>query len=114
MHTTVIDGETIAASGAFTSKPVAVPGEHAHFSLQWVITGNGTAKFECLDSNDGITYILDTGYDIETAQTKTTGPGSDGINKASFSPRPSEAVKIICTETGGANSVTVTAVLVTT
>jgi len=49
MHTTVIDGETIAASGAFTSKPVAVPGEHAYFSLQWVITGNGTAKFECLD-----------------------------------------------------------------
>lgn len=114
MHVTVINAQTIALSTSYTSKPVAVPGEHAYFSLSWVITGDGTAKFECENSADGIAYVLDTAYDIATAQTKTTGPGSDGKNMASFTPQPSEAIKIKCTEIGGANSITVTAVLITT
>jgi len=113
MHTIVLDGVAIAKNGNYTSKPIVIPGEHAHFALSWVITGDGTVKFECENSADGITFVLDTSYDISTAQTKTTGPGSDGTNMASFSPRASEAIKIKCTE-ADVNTVTVTAVLITT
>lgn len=114
MHTTVINAKTIALSGTYTSKPVVVPADHAHFALHWVLSGDGTGKFECENSTDGVTFILDTSYDIATGQLKTSGPGGAGTNIASFSPRPSEAIKIKVTETGGANSITVTAVLVTT
>ena len=113
MHKILIDGETISASGTFTSKPVGIPRLDEFFSLQWTITGDGTAKFEVLCSADGALYIEDT-TDIITGQTKTTGPAGDGINMGLFEPYPCEAMKIKCTETGTSNSITVTAVLITT
>ena len=114
MNKIVINAETIIASGVFTSKPVLVPCNCSNFGLQWVITDDGTGKFEVETSgNGGSTFIEDT-TDIATAQTKTTGPDGAGNNSTVFSPVPCEAVRIKCTETGTADSIVVTAILTIT
>ena len=114
MHTVVINAETIALSSSFTSKPISVPADHNHFALEWVITGNGTGKFEYEASADGKVYVLDNATPIKTGQTKTSGPGGDGIDMKEFAPRACEAIKIKCSETAGANNIAVTATLITT
>ena len=114
MHKVVINAETIAASGTFTSQGIAIPEVHSHFSLYWEVTGDGTAKFEYESSPDGEHYVLDDGTAIATGRVKNDGPVSDGIDMVDFSPLPCEALKIKCTETGTASSITITAVLCTT
>jgi hypothetical protein len=114
MHIIVIDGESIDASGSFTSKGVSIPSEHNGFSLYWAVSGNGECKFEYLASPDGKHYVLDDSDAIASAQTKTSGPGSDGIDMVNFAPWPCDAIAIKCTETGTSASVTVTAILCTT
>lgn len=107
--------ESIDASGSDTSdmivdlaqiKPVG------HFSLQITLTGDGTAKFEYLVSNDGIAYVESSNAtDIVTGFTKTSGNGSDGKDLIPFSPEVSRYLKLKVTETGGASAITVTSVL---
>ena len=101
-------GNAIAASGSETSEVISGVGMDGYFSLQVQITGDGTAKFEVLSSNNGVDF-LDINSDILASQTKSTGPGSDGKNMASFTLVPSMAFKIKVTETGGAQGITPTA-----
>jgi len=76
-----------------------------YFSLQWTITGTGTAKIEYNVSHDGTNYQEPVGAtDIATGQTA-------GTNSASFTPIIAPYIKIKVTETGGANAVTVTCIL---
>jgi len=114
MYVKVIDAQTIALSSTYTSKGVTVPGEHGNFSLYWEVTGDGTATFEYEASVDGYHFVLDDTTAIATGQLKTSGPGSDGKDMVVFSPWPAEAIKIKCTETAGANSITVSAWLIST
>lgn len=82
------------------------------FSIQVLVTGDGTAKFEYLLSNDGTNFVEPTsGADIATAFTKTSGPGSDGRDIFTFQPEPARWMKIRVTETGAANAITVTVFL---
>lgn len=114
MHKTVINAETIGASGSFTSQGIAIPEVHSHFSLYWEVTGDGTAKFEYESSPDGEHYVLDDGTAIAEGQLKTSGPGTDGIDMVNFAPLPCESLKIKCTETGTSDGIVVTAILCTT
>lgn len=83
------------------------------FSVQYLITGDGTVKIEYNLSADGSTYIEPTGAsDIGSSLTKTTGPGSDGKDILSFAPELSRYMKIKVTETGGASTAVVTLWLV--
>ncbi len=83
-----------------------------YFSLQVVLTGDGTGKFEYLVSNDGSNYLEPSGAsDIATGHTKTSGPGGDGIDIYTFQPGVARFMKIKVTETGTANDVVVTITL---
>lgn len=94
---------TIAASGDWTQpNPITLSKNEGFFSVQSTLTGTGTAKIEYLVSNDGITYVTPSGAsDIVTAQTV----GSDFY---SFNPEPCKFMKLKVTETGTANSVSLT------
>lgn|SRR5574343_108870 len=105
--TFTITTDTITASGSYTTDPLDCQGLKGFFSLQWVLTGDGTAKIEYLPSNDGSNYP-DTEPDIVSGITKTSGPASNGIDMDSFQPIPCNFMKIKVTETGGANSVALT------
>lgn len=111
MFKTVISAATVAASGSYTSKPVSLQGLHENFSLYWEVTGDGTARFSYLGSPDGIHFVEDTGTYIASSQTKTSGPGSDGKAMDDFAPWPCDSMKIKVAETGGAETITVTAIL---
>lgn len=104
----VFNAVTVTAGGSATSQEILLTNIQGFFSLEWVITGDGTVKFEVLTSNSGSNY-LNTETDIATAQTKITGPGADGKNLASFEVPPCLSIKILCTETGGVNSAIVSA-----
>jgi len=105
---------TIAAGGSSTS--AAIPLDEyrpdGYFSIQVDLSGDGTAKFEYLLSNDEVTYIDPTGAtDIGSGLTKTGGVAGDGTEHYSFSPELAKSMKIIVTETGSSSSVTVTVTL---
>jgi hypothetical protein len=63
-------------------------------------------KAEVLVSNDGETF-LELDDDITSAQTKTTG--TSGVNMTDFEVTPCTQLKIKFTETGGADSIAVSA-----
>lgn len=104
----VFNAVAVTAGNSYTSDEISASSVDGYFSLQWQVTGDGTAKFEVLPSNNG-TDFLDTEPDIITGQTKTSGPGGDGKNFVSFLVPPCRSFKIKATETGGASSVTISA-----
>ena len=111
----IFNGVTILASASSTTSMIQLDDEFidGFFSLQVEITGSGTAKFEYQLSNNNVDYITPTAAsDIVTSIAATGGPGSDGKDIYSFDPMVARSMKIKCTETGGANSITVTATLV--
>lgn len=103
---------TISASGTSESVAYAL-GTPSYrptgfFSLQYVITGaGGTLKFEYQVSNDCVNFV-NTGTDIGSGLTSSSGPGSDGKDLLAFSPESAMCMNILATETGGASAVTVT------
>lgn len=106
-HIHVFSAQAVLAGGSVDSDPIDIRGIDGYLSLGWTITGDGTAKFEILSCLDGSNY-LDVSPDIAAAQTKITGPGTNGINAALITTIPAPFIKIRVTETGGANAVTVT------
>ncbi|KKK89483.1 hypothetical protein LCGC14_2732650, partial [marine sediment metagenome] len=96
-------------------------GVDGYFSLHVILTGSGTGKFEYLCSNDPGTanasgnFVVptvvggSTAADIVTSHTVTSGPSSDGIALYEFLPVTCRYMKIRMSETGIANSITVTA-----
>ena len=111
--TTVINAQTVVKSGTYTSSAIDLSNVRGYFSLYYAITGDGTAKFEYLFSSDDSTFLEPSGgSDVATGLTKTSGPGADGKDVTAFSPFMwGKRMKIKVTETGGVNSITVTAIL---
>ena len=107
----LFDAETIALSADSTSDAIDLNKyrPEGYFSLQVTLTGSGTAKIECLQSNNGDDYLVPSGgEDIVTAHTVASGPGADGKHIYRFYPKPVRYMKIKVTETGGANAIVVT------
>jgi hypothetical protein len=110
----VFSAETVAASGSANSDLIDLGGlsTTGHFSIQVNLTGDGTATFEYLLSNDGVNYITPSGsLEITTGHTKTSGPGTDGIDLYSFGPVLARYMKIKVSETGTSDTITVNAFL---
>lgn len=98
------DAVEIAASGTAYSQVLDLSRDQpdGHFSMQVVATGSGTVKLEYLLSNDGTTFVTPTGAsDIVTAHTS-------GNDMYSISPMLARYIKFLATETGGANTITIT------
>lgn len=112
-NTTIFTAEAILASASSTSDAIDISMVEGFFSLQIAVTGDGTAKFEYLASNDGTTFITQTaaGDVITSGFTKTSGPGSDGKDIVTFEPELCKFIKIKCSETGGAAAIAVTATI---
>jgi len=110
----VVDAQTIAAGGSYTSAAISLAVDVGVYSLQFAVSGSGTAKFEYNLTNNYLDYIEpSTAVDIASGITATSGPGSNGKDIVSFSPLPAASIKIVVTETGGANTTTVSAWLAT-
>jgi hypothetical protein len=110
----IFNATTITASGVANSVPIDLPTHtEGFFSLQIALTGDGTTKFEYAISNDGVTYVTQTATadQIVSGFTKTSGPGGDGKDIITFEPEVTKKMKIICTETGTSDSVTITVTL---
>lgn len=106
----IVDAQTIAATGTYTSSVIKLLNTDGYFSLQVEVTGDGTVKFEYLLSNNETDFLMPTSaIAIATGVVKTSGPGSDGKDIYSFHPPLARELKILVTETGGANSVVVSA-----
>ena len=110
----VFNARTIAASGSLTSQAFKL-GSYSdiqgYFSLHVELSGDGTGKFQAAVSNNNSNFIIssDASDDIVTAHTDVSGPGGDGIQIYQFSPITSQWIKIKVTETGGADSIIVSA-----
>jgi len=110
--TKVFISEAVVASGNSTSSAIDLGNQatDGYFSLQVTLTGDGTAKFEYLLSNNGADYLEpSTAVDIATGHVKTSGPGSDGKDIYWFEPEQARWMKIKVTETGTASAITVSA-----
>ena len=69
------------------------------FSLQIKLVGAGNVDVTWSVSNDGVNYITPTGTDpIFNDFAETSGPGSDGIDIASFDVLLARYLKITVTE----------------
>lgn len=117
---TVFGAQEIAASATEYSDITDISHSNGFFSLQVAITGDGTVKLGYIVSNTGEDFTAPEGeysgsnfVEIMSGLTKTSGPGSDGKVLIQFSPHFARYYKIVAIETGGANSVTVTANLAT-
>lgn len=109
LTTKAITASSNSSSDSYDLKRYRIDG---YFSVQVTIAGSGTAKVEYLLSNDGTNFVEpSSASDITSGMTATSGPGSDGIDLFSFSPEPARYLKIKVTETGGANPITATVVL---
>jgi len=112
----IFTAEVIAANGSAYSDLFDVKQLAGNASLQLALTGTGTAKIEWVGSNDedavAAEFIKPNGAsDLVTAFTVGDGPNSDGIAIYPFSIRLVSRMAIKITETVGANSVTITAIL---
>ena len=112
----LISAETISASANTSSEAIDLTRRAANgiFSIQVLIEGDGTAKFEYLLSIDGVNFLEpSSASDIATGLVDDGGPGGDGRNIYSFSPEPARWLKIKVTETGTSNTITATVWLLT-
>jgi|WetSurSiteA1Bulk_404760.scaffolds.fasta_scaffold66152_2 hypothetical protein len=122
-HTNVLhfSSGVINASGVWYSDPIQLLLKGGNISGQWSVTGLGTCKIELWSSNDGKVF-LNCNTALTTGQTVSTGingltlnePGktifaaaTNGYNMDSALVVPSGQLMVVITETGGANSVTV-------
>gem|GEM_PF-4458583 len=112
----IFSEEEIAKSGTAYSRIFDMIKVAGNASLQIELTGDGTAKFEWVGTNDEDAAVaafieLNGVSDIVTAFTKTSGPGANGKHIYAFDLSLTRRMAIKVTETGGANSVTITAIL---
>ena len=112
----IFSEEEIAKSGTAYSRIFDMIKVAGNASLQIELTGDGTAKIEWVGTNDEdaaeAAFIKpNNASDIVTAFTKTDGPGGDGKHIYSFNISLVRRMAVKITETGGTNSVTVTAII---
>lgn len=116
METKVLfDAVEISAGGSEISEVIDLEAyvEYGYFSLQLIVTGDGTLKAEYMISNDKQHFVTKTAAadQIVIGFTKTGGPGTDGIDVISFEPEPCPQMRIKLTETGGLSTVTATGII---
>lgn len=101
--------QEIIAGASSTSEAIRIRHVSGFFSIYFELTGDGTATVEYLLSHDGITYLTPvSATEIKTGFVKTSGNGSDGKDIIPFEPELAPFMKIKITETGSADTITVT------
>jgi len=101
--TKIFDSVEIAASGVSTSAAQNLNGTIGYQSLQYAVTGSGTVELTFQVSNDGVTFSTPPDAAVIISGV-TVGTGLVQIEMTTIA----KYIKIIATETGGADSVTIT------
>ncbi len=105
----IFDGVVVTAGGTALSAAIDLTLSGRNLSLQLQVTGDGTLKAEKELSNNETDYLIpEGGGEIIANVTKTSGPGTNGKLIKAFTTEVAGILKILLTETGGANPVTVT------
>lgn len=108
----IISTQTVSASGTFTTPPIDVRKVEGYFGITAVVTGTGTAKLEYLvptTQSGPDTSPESYGGFIEPTGATDIGSGlTSGSYAVQFSPIPCDYIQFKVTETGGANSITIT------
>lgn len=104
----IFDNVEIVAGGTALSSVIDLTLSGGNFSLQLEVTGDGTLQAEKVMSNNGADFLAPEGdVPFLSGITKTSGPGSDGLVIEGFAANVAEQMKILLTETGVAETVTV-------
>lgn len=114
--TKIFDAVVTAASGVSTSAVVDLSSlRDNEMAVQLTVTGDGTLTLAYAASVNGTDFTVFDGVSaaIKTGLTKTSGAGGNGKILLTFTPKTCEFIRFTLTETGTANSATVTAHLVT-
>jgi len=107
--------ETIAASGSATSEPFSISSFSGVISYSIKVSGSGTCKLEYLvgptiDGNYIEPGATASGGNIVTGLSSSSGSSGEVIDSIS-SPVYADCMKLVVTETGGVNSVTVSLIV---
>ena len=114
--TTLYTAYTITANTTVTCpKTVNLrQAEYGIFTMQLILTGDGTLAVEYLLAHDGVNFITPaTASEIVYGFTKTSGPGSDGIDLLPFDLELAPQLRIKFIETSTTDAVVVTAIVAT-
>ena len=111
---TICQTATVSASGSYTPVTLNLSSLEGSFSMQFQVSGSGTATMVYALSNDGVTYSLPTTGlagegAIFTGITATSGGGVNGIVFDDFTPEFAKYMQIGIWETAGADPISVTA-----
>ncbi|MCP4712229.1 MAG: hypothetical protein GY869_26705, partial [Planctomycetes bacterium] len=101
----IFSAETVAASGTASSRQFNLSEKNGDMSVSYTITGTGTATIDYLMSNDDVTYTVPDGA------TSIIAGATAGSDLVAFFPEFAKFIKIRVTETGGANAITITAII---
>lgn len=110
----VFNSETIAASGTATSPVIDLDSlrSEGNFSVKLTLTGSGTCKLEyLLAETDTATFLLPASA-VDIISSFTSSSGTSGVDIIPFSLELAPKMKIKATETGGANSITISVKLI--
>ena len=109
----LFDAVTIVASGDEESEVIDLTKMEGFFRSQINVSGDGTCKVEWLESiNDGTDWF-DSYADLANGLDKTSGPALDGKSLMDITVDLSSKGKVLITETGGVQPVTVSFWLLT-
>jgi hypothetical protein len=109
---TVFSGLVIPLSTSVYSNGISLLGLEGYLSLYFANSGDGTATLLYELSNDGTNWSqVTTLSSLATGFVKTSGPASDGKTFLFFNPPVAAWLRLKVTETGGASTLVVTAVL---
>ena len=106
---TLLNAQAISAAGTYTSSTVNLTNAEGLVSLQITLTGDGTASIVYQTSNDGTTFAEPEGVTaVVSGFTKTSGGSSNGNAMEQISVEFAKYVRLLVTETGGAEAIAVT------
>lgn len=101
--------EEVSASQNATSRLITLFDRLNEHAVQYKITGDGTLQLDLLVTIEGEDFIT---QNIASGLTKTSGPDSNGKDIIPVRLKPCDVLKLKATETGGANSATITSYFV--
>lgn len=105
MLAALVEGETVASGGTFTSRAEHLRDGMTWHALEYQVSGDGTASLEVLLSVSGKNWISN-GYAV-TGLTKTSGPGADGVGHVDLFLKPAEFLKVKVASASDSNEVTI-------
>ncbi|MBI5846072.1 MAG: hypothetical protein HZB23_15550 [Deltaproteobacteria bacterium] len=106
---TLLNAQAISAGDTYTSSTVNLTNAEGLISWYIELTGDGTASFVYQTSNDGVSFAEPEGVTaVVSGFTKTSGGSANGKAMEQISVEFARYMRVLVTETGGAEAIAVT------